>query len=197
MTRFSCFLVSYIVVGAAAFPASAANLVQNGSFEVPVQAEGDFQLINSGQSFKGWTVVGSGNIGIFSGAYTENGVTFPARKGKQWLDLTGNQNKASGIQQDIATVPGKTYTLSLFVGNVNDKDNGLGVRSTVDLHIDGTPVASFTNRAGRGQLTQVWKKFSTEFVAQNASTRIEFFNGDPPDDADNGVDGVSVTLKKQ
>jgi len=196
MTRASCFLTSFIVAGAAALPAHAANLVENGSFEDPVQANGDFQLIGSGQSFQGWKVVGSGNIGIFSGEYTEGGVAFPAKKGKQWLDLTGNQNKASGIQQDIVTTPGKTYAVSFYIGNVNQKGSDLGIKSTVDLHIDGTDVASFTNKAGKGQLTQVWKKFSTEFVAQNSSTRIEFFNGDPPDDAENGLDGVSVALKK-
>ena len=42
--------------------------------------------------------------------------------------------------------------------------------------------------------TQVWRKFSTQFVAGAAQTTIAFRNGDPANDTDNGIDAVSVTL---
>jgi hypothetical protein len=76
---------------------------------------------------------------------------FPARKGTQWVDLTGNTDNGSpvGLQQTILTTPGATYQLALYVGNV--VDTGVcGTTSTVSVLIDDVPVASFTNRKGSG-----------------------------------------------
>jgi len=176
----------------AAFPADAKKLVTNGSFEDPVVPDGGFQLISHGNAFSGWNVVGGGNIGIFSGDYQQEGFTFPAKKGGQWLDLTGNTNANAGVQQDIATKPGSTYVLTLYVGNINQPGGDLGTTSTVNVMIDGKPFASFTNKSGKSETSQAWKKFSTEFVAENATTTIAFFNGDAAGDSSNGLDGVTV-----
>jgi hypothetical protein len=56
------------------------------------------------------------------------------------------------------------------------------------------PVASFTNKAGTGKTAIVWKKYSTEFTAENTTTTIAFMNGGSSDNTSNGLDGVSVTL---
>lgn len=175
---------------------SVSNLVKNGSFEKPVVPDGGGVFFNPGDQFQGWRVVGSGgNIGLNSGDLVFCNHNFPAKKGKQWLDLTGNADNGSavGVQQSIATTPGATYLLSLYVGNIVDAGGICGTTSTVNVVIDGMSVASFTNKAGKGD-TQEWKKFSTEFVAQNAKTTLALLNGDPGGDFDNGLDGISVTL---
>jgi len=184
----------FVVALAAAFPARAGKIVKNSSFEKPVVEDGGFQLIPAGDQFAGWTVVGSGNVAIFSASYQEGGFAFPAAKGVQWLDLTGNTNSEAGVQQNIDTVPGSTYTLTFYIGNIYDPDGGLGTTSTVDVLIDGDPIANFTNKGGKGETHQVWKKFSTDFVAQSTKTTIAFMNGDPPNDADDGLDGIAVKL---
>ena len=88
---------------------------------------------------------------------------------------------------------GSTYRLSLYVGSVVDAGGVCGNSSTVNVLIDGAQFASFTNSDCNGNV-QDWKKFTAKFVATNTTTTIALINGD--DDADNGVDGVSVKLVK-
>jgi hypothetical protein len=186
-------LAGFAAGAIACVPALAGNLAKNGSFEKPVVPDGSYQTFNTGDSFKSWTVVGdAGNVAIVSGDFTYC-VALPAKKGKQWLDLTGTSDSATGVQTSVKTTPGSTYSIVFFIGNVVGSGN-CGTTSTVNLVIDGVPVGSFTNRAGQGSDKIVWKKYATEFTAQNASTTIAFINGDPPSDTGNGLDGVSVTL---
>src|SRR5258708_4097180 len=108
-------MISHIVAGVATFcclsdPALAANLIRNGDFESPVVPNGSFVLFSTGQIFSHWKVVGaSGNIAPVSGTFTQNGFHFPAKKGKQFLDLTGTSNTATGVQQTVATAPSQAY----------------------------------------------------------------------------------------
>jgi len=187
------------VWGAAAFSlclvASPAlsGVLKNGSFEKPVVPDGGYQVFNTGDKFSGWTIVGdAGNVAIVSGDFSYC-VALKAKKGAQFLDLTGTSDTATGVQAKIDTQPGATYALTFFVGNVVGGGN-CGTTSTVNLIIDDTPVASFTNKGGKGSDTLDWKKFTTEFTAQNSKTTIAFTNGDAPDDTSNGLDDVTVKL---
>ena len=176
------------------FSAQASNLIRNGSFERPIVPAGTYRVFNTGDTFKNWTVVGpGGNVAIINQEFTYCGHTFPAKRGIQFVDLTGTSNTdGTGVQQTIDTVPSTTYSLSFFIGNIYDTSSNCGTTSTVNVVIDGVPVAGFTNRAGKGSTTIVWRKFSTDFVAQNATTTIALINGDPPADTANGLDGVVV-----
>lgn len=172
-------------------PVFAANLILDGSFEKPVVPDGTYQLFNTGDTFKSWTVVGDpGNVAIVSGDFSYC-VPLPAKKGVQFLDLTGTSNSPTGVQTSVKTTPGSTYSVAFFIGNLAGGGN-CGTTSTVNLVIDGVPVASFTNRKSGDTL--VWKKFSTEFTAQNATTTIAFINGDGPNDTSNGLDAITVEL---
>jgi hypothetical protein len=64
----------------------------------------------------------------------------------------------------------------------------------VDVLVDGAELVRIVAKGKNGSDTQVWRKFSTQFVAQGTKTTIAFENGDPANDTDNGIDGVSVTL---
>jgi hypothetical protein len=170
-----------------------AALLTNGSFETPVVPAGSFQLFFTGGSFTGWSVVGAtGNVGIVSGTFTQNGISFPAEDGSQWLDLTGlNSNSATGVQQTVATTPGTTYDLSFFVGNVVNPGGIFGTTSTVRVLVNGTLLLSATNSQGGTTLT--WEKFSQVFTASSSSTTITFLNGDLPSGFSNGLDNIVLT----
>src|SRR4051812_46522294 len=72
--------------------AAAGNLAKDGSFEKPVVPDGSYQLFNTGDTFKNWTVVGDpGNVAIVSGDFSYC-VPLPAAKGAQFVDLTGTSN---------------------------------------------------------------------------------------------------------
>lgn len=172
--------------------AEASNLLKNGGFETPKVGAG-FKVFETGQTFPHWTVVGAaGNVGIVSKTFTQNGFSFPARAGKQWLDLTGLSQTATGVAQTVATTPGKSYLLSFSVGNVNDPGGIFGVTSTVDVLANGTQILSATNSMKPTAKKQVWKKFTVRVEANSASTTLAFINGDPSNDTNNGLDALSL-----
>jgi len=173
--------------------AYAANLIKNGSFEKPVVTAGGYEQFSTGDTFNGWKVVGAtGNVAIASGAFEQGGFTFPAAGGSQWLDLTGNSNTATGVAQTVATTVGTAYTLTFYIGNVDDPGGVWGTTSKVNVFVDGTQVYAATNSRGAGQTKLVWQKFSTTITATSAHTTIAFMNGDPPTDNSNGLDLISL-----
>ncbi|MBV9569693.1 MAG: DUF642 domain-containing protein [Alphaproteobacteria bacterium] len=175
-------------------PVYAANLVMDPSFEKPVVPDGGDVEFTVGQTFNGWTVVGDTNVAVVSGDQTSGGFTLPAKKGAQWLDLTGAfGNSATGVQQKLKTQPGATYSVTFYIGNTYNPGGELGVDSTVHVYVDGADAGIFTNSKKSGD-TMVWQKFSTEFVAQKTKTTIAFVNGDPQTDNCNGLDAISVVL---
>lgn len=167
------------------------GLIQNGGFEEPKVASGTYQLFASGSSFSGWTVTGSGNVAVISGAYTSGEYRFPAKSGAQWLDMTGLSNSSTGVRQKVTTTPGASCTLSFAIGNVSG--DIWGKTSTVDVLVDGNSIGRETNsQAGK---TQVWKSFSKSFTAKGESTTIAFRSADPSDDNTNGLDDVQLSCQ--
>lgn len=90
----------------------AVDALVNGGFEKPVVASGRYRLFSTGQTFAGWCVVGARGSVARSVAPT----SFVARSGKQWIDLTGLSQTATGIAQTVKTRPGRRYTLRFAVG---------------------------------------------------------------------------------
>jgi hypothetical protein len=166
-------LAAWIVCAAAA--QAGGNLIKDGSFEKPVVPDGSYVGYATGDTItKSWSVVGAaGVVDLISTDFTQNGFSFPARTGAQWLDLTGTSNTPTGVQQMIKTVPGATYRIGVAVGNVYDPKGIFGISSTVDVLVDGEPIAAFTN-SGRSKKKLKWRKFSTEFTAQGSKTTIAF-----------------------
>jgi Protein of unknown function (DUF642) len=170
------------------------DLITNGSFEQPTAPSGSYLTFSTGQTFDGWTVVGTdGNVSLISDTFTYGGYTLPAGCDHQWLDLTGTSDSATGVQQKIATVKGTTYDLSFQVGNAYAPSGNIGKTSTVLVYVNGKKIYKAKNKKGKGLTRQVWKQFSTTFFAKSTAAKIKFVNGDPASDTDNGLDCVSVT----
>ena len=188
LTLLACLL-------AFAMSSSAANLLTNGSFETPIVPVGSYILYSNGSAaITGWQVVSTpgANVAIVSGTFAQNGVSFPAQDGVQWLDLTGTSNTLNeGVQQTVTTIPGQMYQLSYYVGNTTG--GGIfGTTSTVNVSINGTPTFSDTNSTV-SPTTQNWEQFTHIFKATSGSTTLGFLNGDPPSDNNNGLDNVVLT----
>ncbi len=115
-------------------PSARANLIQDGGFETPVVGPGGFQsgfqTFVVGQMFgtgNPWTEVGSssGNVAVYPNTKTI-GSQPPAlnvQKGSQALDLTGNTDNgaATGVSQSFATTVDSIYSLSFYVGDLNNQ----------------------------------------------------------------------------
>jgi hypothetical protein len=172
----------------------ATNVAANGSFETPTVAPGTFTNFSVGSSLlTDWSVVGSAgqDVSIVSGSFAQNGVTFNAEDGSQWLDLTGDgSNSTEGVSQTITTIAGDKYQLSYYIGNTSG--GGIfGTRSTVDGSFGGV---AFSDTNSIGDTTGLnWTQFTHTFVATGTSATLIFRSGDPSSDNSNGLDNIVVT----
>jgi len=169
------------------------NLISNAGFELPIVPKGSFQVFSVGKLFNGWRVVGvPGDVAVISGAYQSGGLRFPAKSGKQWLDLTGDDsNTHTGVAQRVRTVAGASYRLTFWVGNVYDPDGIFGASSTVEVLVNGAKFLKATNALHASKM-QAWKSFGLTVRAKSTFTTVEFRNEDPPNDNSNGLDAVSM-----
>jgi hypothetical protein len=147
-------------------PASAANLVNNGSFEVtPTKIkDGGWTTYDA---IEGWTATDGGKIEI------QRGAAGKAYDGKNLLELDSHGYKKDipvlGVFQDIQTKVGQKYLLSFMFSarpNVKAEDNIFTV-----LFGDSF---SQTIEAGRGGKQTNWMSFTTEVIASNPLTRLQF-----------------------
>ena len=178
---------------AVATPALSANLIVNGGFEDPAIPAGTFAALGGGGSIPGWDILGV-DTALVNSSYAEANITFQARSGQAFMDLSGvgNSGPTSGIAQDVATLVGQIYTLSFWVGNADGSGNAnYLLPSTVNLSIDGGGLVSFTNGATTTGLNN-WRRFSATFTATGTTTNIAFLNGTDLGDSQTGLDDVSL-----
>jgi len=175
-----------------------ADLIANGSFEsttTPAVSAGSFQNFGPGSTgIPGWTVVGAGgtNVSVVSGTDVEGGISYPAEQGSFWLDLTGDgaNSDTEGVEQTVSTTIGDKYTLTFWVGNVDNPGLAVGPTSTVNLSING--VGSAYTNSSTNSTTLTWEQFTVPFVASASSVTVKFLNGAPGSDNVNGLDNIAL-----
>jgi hypothetical protein len=173
--------------------AGPQNLLTDPGFEHPPAPQGTFKVYEPGQEIGAWTVVGaSGNVALTSTTEMDGEFVFEAHSGQGYVDLTGNCDcgAPSGVAQTVATIPGQTYQLT-FWGS-NPYFPGHGTTSQIQVYVGTTLIFTSLNKHGKGLEYQVWKKFSTSFVATDTASTISFINGDPNGDFMNGLDDVRL-----
>lgn len=171
--------------------ASASAQLLNGSFEIPLVPPGSFTNYPGGSTaITGWTVVGV-DSSLVSGSFMQNGVTFQAQSGNQWLDLAGvtSNSSTSGVTQSIATVTGQAYEVSFYVGSATSSP--FFFPATVDLSINGGPRVSYFNPIGPSNMLD-WKLFTVPFTATGTTTSLTFLNGSAASNFISPLDNVSV-----
>ena len=174
--------------------ARAANLIKDPGFETPVVPAGSLTRFTNGDKISAWTVVGaSGTVDLITSTYTFDGFVFNAASGKQWLDLTGASQTATGVAQTFATTAGASYLLRFSVGSVYDTGGQVGTTSTVYVMKDGKKIFKAVAKGKPGTTSQAWHAFQVTFKATSSKTTLSFINGDPANDTDCGLDAVSVS----
>lgn len=150
--------------------ALGGNLVQNCSFETPGPA-------TSGPSYQftdvlsPWQVSG-GRFEIWSNSF--NG--FGARHGARHLELDSNIGNTS-IWQVIQTLAGHEYTLNFSTAHriLGQNDNAV---SQLQVAVSGVgqsnPTMTWLTSTLTNSTPYRWQDYSLTFVANAASTRIEF-----------------------
>jgi choice-of-anchor C domain-containing protein len=176
--------VAAVTTLALASPASAVNLIQNGSFENGTgdAPSGSFATEPTGSTnITDWTVVSSGTQSSTDAVDWINGY-WQAADGTHSVDLNGLQN--GGVYQDIVTVPGKTYEVTFDMAGNPD-----GAPALKLLVVSANPVSNTTTPGVDGFFTVLgtptrsdmnWTPESYSFVATSTLTMLEFSSADNP-----------------
>jgi uncharacterized repeat protein (TIGR03803 family) len=163
---------------------------RNGDFKYPVPAADGFALVDSGERYGDWRVVGqAGNVSWTNGNYRHDGFSFPGpRPGDNWVNLAAISRTATGIMHEaVPTKIGQSYTLTFYVGNLVDPLGIYGTSSTVKVYENSTFLTAETNSDGAGSTSENWKLFKITFTADADYTSIAFINADPENDMNCGV----------
>jgi Protein of unknown function (DUF642) len=141
-----------------ALPASAINLLTNGSFEVATGISSNATLSAGATNLTGWTVIGGGNLLWCDSSFC----SVPPSDGAFSLDLTGLTNVApyAGVQQFIATLPGAMYELTFDLSGRSDSIP-VSVQATA-----GTTTSLFSTPLA------TWSSRKLSFTATSSSTMI-------------------------
>ncbi|MBA2753300.1 MAG: hypothetical protein H0U40_02400 [Chloroflexia bacterium] len=173
-------LVIMLLMGAigAPSPASAAgsDLVANGGFEDPVVNTGSFAVLNA---ILGWTLAYGPGIEV------QNRVAGTPNGGNQHVEL--DSRGSSAMYQDIATVPGVSYTVSFWVSprpNVSAADNVLSASW------DGGVLETISS--GLGGSETVWVQYAYSVTATSSLTRLQFADVGVSNSLGSYLDDVSV-----
>ena len=169
------FLVCIAILGAlSVIPVYPANIVVNGSFEMPDVPTGSFGLFGS---IPGWTLASGPSIEI------QDRVAGTPFQGNQFLELDSTGN--SSVYQDLSTTPG-LYTLSFAFS----PRPGVAANS-MQVFWNGSPLTTI-NVTGTGLPDTSWTVYSFGVTATGSTTRLQFTGLGPSDSTGEYVDDVMV-----
>jgi len=178
----------------------AANLLTNGSFELPPVA--GYVFIFPGSTFvPGWTVAAQAGSApgthvqpTSNSAFGAQGVV--ASQGSQFVDLTGNVGRGGGLVSNaFATSAGSLYRVSFDIGAFNVGGSPFG-DVTVDLFINNVFAQSFTNVLSLKSAGSDWQSVSWDFAGTGGAMTVGLFSSLLPSSSNLGVglDNVSVDI---
>lgn len=162
-------------------PLPATNLITNGSFEdVPVQVgeSGKYEAI------KGWSTISGPGFLVDRRPATAG----KAADGTAWLELDISHGQNSTIGQNIDTITGQTYNVSV------DFSDGGRPESTTSIHVfwEGQQVDTLSG-GGKGQ----WRRFDYALKGGDRDVSTLAFRAIGPSDKVGGfIDNVVVTAAK-
>ena len=200
---FSCHFMNVEDETPAPVCEAQVNLIQNGSFETPDIPEDGF----------GWDIydsVANGLVWVVDWLNPTDASPMPAKlelqsgyyaasHGMQYAELDSNWNPAPGgpyngedarvsIYQDIATIPGNTYTVSYDFSALPRRAADTNI---LQVLLDEIEVAEHTAN-GIGQTDTVWTSYSYTFVATSTESRVGFADAGLADSFGTLLDNVSV-----
>jgi hypothetical protein len=203
-----------------AAPASANNIILNGSFESPaVNPEwhcgpfadcagyhnavpgndyiGAWLLLPNAPTENGYAAVMlTGPTYHETNDYTGAQLNFTPEDGNQALDLTGegNQGTWNGVKQTVATIPGQQYDLTFYLGHQWGYAPGYETYpAALTLWMNGVEVGLFTNGVNERENDITWMFESYRFTADSEWTTIAFQNATDSHNQYAGLDNVSLT----
>jgi len=147
--------------------ASAADLIDNGGFELPGVDNACCSTVPP-SALPGWDVL-TGNVNVVIGTFGSSAGNL-AFQGSQYLDLVG-QGGVGSLSQTFNTVAGQAYQLS-FAYSHNLFSNLSSAAASFSVgNLAGTVTHSGGSNADLG-----WLTFTDTFVAGGATSTLTFIN---------------------
>lgn len=176
-------LIGVVLCLSSLHAAHAMNLVQDGSFESTVLADGTYRIFR--QATLGPWTLGSNGLEL------RNKVVGSAYDGKVFAELDAFGGN-SWISQSLSTTAGQWYELSFAYANrpaFPANSNGLGwsLDWSAGSRTGAVPQLPF-NPTGE----HVWKIFTTRFQATESSTLLKLSATGLSDGAGSSLDAISV-----
>ena len=181
-------------------PVCSANLISNSDFETNAVANFKVLPTNDTTSLPGWKVTGSvcttNCLLVLNTIYTEPSnigtIFFQSQSGVQSVDLNGGGNTLDGgIEQTVATVAGTNYSLTFYLGNMDNAADLYTAASTVRLKITGQTDQLLSNSNNTPNHVN-WVLETINFTATSALTTIDFIQATPATDNYVGIDNVQL-----
>ncbi|MEE1929370.1 choice-of-anchor C family protein [Streptomyces sp. TRM 70351] len=148
--------------------ASAANRIDDGSFEYPTAPANSFTTVTAGQSIGPWQVTG-GAVDLIGAGFWE------AAEGGQSVDL--NATRAGAVTQTFKTKPDQTYTVTYALAA--NPEGGPAVK-TGRVLVDGQNFQDFSfDSTGKTRADMGYVKRHLVFVATADTTTLTFASGVP------------------
>ncbi|MXP44589.1 DUF642 domain-containing protein [Allopontixanthobacter sediminis] len=154
-------------LAATASPASAAELITNGSFENPEITDPCCSTVPTA-SLPGWTI-GSGNVNVVNGTFASAAGNL-ALDGTQYLDLIGEGGVGS-LSQTFGTIAGQLYLFKFAYSH--NIFSGLPSASA-SYSVDG--LSGIITHSTGSNANLDWQMFSGTFVATGSSATLNFTN---------------------
>ena len=212
----SILAISLASIASSSAGTQAANLIRNGSFEMPTIARDFKEYKVGGRSLTGWTLSHLGVVVLdeFDNFGDMDPVT--ASDGEQFLQLqihagNGGSGGVGTISQSFTTVVGKAYRLTFDYSMIYPTAKSSSLIYSID---GGNQIVNVSIDEGENQAA--WKSVSDGFVATATTTKISFtgtfMNGfwgpsldkvrvtavpKPPSAALIGIDGFSLMLSRR
>lgn len=199
MTKFAYLLA--VVAAAVAVPASAQNVVTDGSFENATYNGTDFDTFTSGYaavdpSLQNGTSLypeGAYTVGTSALLYHNLWAGFPAYDGTRFLIANGapGNNVPVWSQTLNGLTAGQTYGFSAYITNVCCNSSFAGGNGTPV--IVATSAGNVTLASGAAPNTAQWVRLTGTFVATGTSTALSIFNDNSVASGnDFGLDAIDV-----
>jgi len=200
---FACYFMNEQDLTPAPVCEGGVNLIQNGSFETPgLPVDGfGWDIYDSVVNGLAWVVnwLNPSEASPVPAKLELQGGYYSASHGTQYAELDSNWNVAPGgpyngedtrvsIYQDIATIPGSTYTVSYDFSALPRRAADTNV---LQVLLDDSEVAEHS-ADGIGQTNTVWSTYSYTFVATSTTSRIGFADAGVADSFGTLLDNVSV-----
>ena len=165
------------------------NLIQNGDFEAPALSTNSWDVIPASNPLLKWLVDWVNtpvNASARLGLEIQNHVAGSPFAGAQHAELDGDAPVT--ISQNIATIPGKQYSLTFqYSPRPGVANNALQPK------VAGAALGAVVNADGSANADTVWQPITRTFVATSALTKVEIADVGAEDSLGGYIDNVSLT----